>query len=125
MTWITLVGPPRNGVSIEVHDLKEGTKLIVGVMVEDCPHKSGGLLARDTVVQSFNVINVTYSHYRGNIFKSELGEGDFVKKVCHECLAEARLRVLTKQLESNKYTRKYKAELKRLAKTESEWIYDD
>ena len=98
--------------------MKEGTTLnvVTGIFTQDCDHHPE---------KAYKGINVTYRHYRGNIFKSELGEGDFMSQFCPDCLVEARLRVITKELESNKYTRKYKAELKRLAKAESEWIYDD
>jgi len=107
MAWITLIGPPRNGKTIEVHNLKEGMTFVVGVWVEDCDHQIPA-----------KAINVTYRQERGNVFKSELGLGDFMGQVCHDCLAEAQLRVLTKQLDDIRYTKKYKKELKRIAEAE-------
>lgn len=115
MTWITLIGPPRNGETVEILNMKEGMTIAVGVFSWDCEHQ---------LTKPMKAFNVTYHHYRGNIFKSELGSGDFFSQLCVDCLVEARLRVLTKHLEDHRYTKKYKKELKRIAESEEGWDYD-
>ena len=105
MAWVTLVGPPLNGTSVEIKNLTLGTTYVVGIYAPTDCHHSTNLTGK----------TVTYSHYRGNIFKSSLGEGNFAKELCIDCYTEARFRVLSNAKGDSRYSRKYKRALKKLA----------